>query len=38
MDHTVIRNNQDHVLHYGDKIHITFADDLAEIEIHYNAV
>ena len=35
---TVICKNQKYVLHYGDKIYVTFPDHMAEIELHYKGV
>ena len=35
---TVIFRNQKYVLHYGDKIYVTFPDHMAEIELHYKGV
>ena len=34
----LVCKNQNYVLHYGDKIYVTFPDNIAEIELHYKSV
>lgn len=35
---TVICKGQKYVLNYGDKIYVTFPDNMAEIELHYKGI
>jgi len=35
---TLVCKNEKYVLHYGDKIYVTYPDNIAEIELHYKGV
>ena len=34
----ILRANQKHALSFGMKLHITFEDEISEMEIHYKSV